>query len=88
MDSIHGHPRGDRFVSVETDRTLGRRLSEEGPSPPFSIKGLIAEGDRVVVRWTDTDGPPHSRGQPIHHTGSITHRDGVPMVGWKTTWGP
>lgn len=45
---------------------------------------------RFLHEWraAGEGGPPGSRGRPTGHTGSITQRDAVLMVGWKTTVAP
>lgn len=56
-----------------------RAGSEACPRAPVEVVGRRAalEG-----------GPPGSQGRPRGHTGSITQRDAVLMVGWKTTVAP
>lgn len=67
------------------ERTASFPLTHElGGMARGSLLGRLPPGRRAAGR----DGPPHSRGHPIHQTGSITQRDAVPMVGWKTTWAP
>jgi ketosteroid isomerase-like protein len=72
---------GDNQGGREGEKQLWQQLRAEAPETRLSVEDMLAEGDKVVTRWSERG---TYRGQPVQVTGMHIHQlaDGKIVEAW------